>query len=166
MKKSVFSLMILVCLVMLTACGEPKINATSLETLEASAEKIKASLNGEKKAYFEIAMEFIYMDMGAAAFLTLMDLSDPDYIMNEARMKVKAEEIVRDISKQYHGKTADDILEIYVAFLKQEQVRIRDEFSELNESHSWSNEYELDKLEKRFAVNEAEINKIQAILEK
>lgn len=38
MKKSVFSLMILVCLVMLTACGEPKINATSLETLEASAE--------------------------------------------------------------------------------------------------------------------------------
>jgi Pyruvate/2-oxoacid:ferredoxin oxidoreductase gamma subunit len=88
--KNIFSV---IAVLMLTACGDPKIDASSDETMAESLQAIVDELPNEKKEQFKEAVTGIYM-VGAFAS------------MGSDKSK---EEIQAAIAAKLDGKTADEI---------------------------------------------------------
>ncbi|AKL98366.1 DUF6694 family lipoprotein [Endomicrobium proavitum] len=94
-----------VCAIFLFACsngfgGQPKIDASSIESITTSLNAIRASLPEEKKEAFEGAL------IATIFYAVMTDLGN-----STAGQKEKTEEEVLQIYKKYlNGKTADQII--------------------------------------------------------
>lgn len=78
----------------LAACSEPRLDATTSESMQASAEKVRASLPSEKQAEFMDAVTvlmFSHLDLGS------MLKDGPGNVESKMRQVL-------------HGKTADEVI--------------------------------------------------------
>ena len=93
------ALLFLVCL---SACGEDKIDGSSLEKFNTSTIKIHEKLKGDKQTLFGQAMLEIAQEIGG-------------YMMEAALRGEDPESSADDYIKTFNGKTADDVIKSYLA---------------------------------------------------
>ena len=93
MKKIVYLIGVFALTLMLTACGEPTIDASSEAAMEASMEEITKDMTEEEKMKFGLAIMSVTMKVG------MQNMADPE----------KAEEAVREA---LDGKTAEEVIEM------------------------------------------------------
>ena len=93
MKKFVTTACALTVAILLTACGDPKIDGSSDEAMKKSVQAIMESLPDEKKEEFKKTLTGIYMLGGLASLGS-----------NKSKEEVQAE-----ITAKLDGKTADEI---------------------------------------------------------
>ena len=95
------TLKIIVLALILAACGEPKIDASTEESMKSSMEQIKARMTTEERAEFEKAAQVVLM--------TEVDFKE----MMQAALRGEefdSEQVASDMKNRLDGMTAADIL--------------------------------------------------------
>ena len=93
------ALLFLVCL---SACGEEKIDGSSLEKFNQSTSKIHENLKGDKQILFGQAMLEIAQEIGG-------------YMIEASLRGDEQENSADNYIKTFNGKTADDVIKSYLA---------------------------------------------------
>ncbi len=96
MKFTIKTLSLIIIAISLAACGDPKFDGSSDESMKESLEKILVELPDEKKKDFKKAIAGIYVMGGLKA---------------KGSGKSKAE-VQAEITSELDGKTADEIIAI------------------------------------------------------
>jgi len=81
---------------LLTACGEPKLDTSSKESINTSMQEMMVDLSPEKQQKFKKTVVGLYM---LAAFTSAKD-------------GVTKEDVMAEVSSKLDGKTVDEIFEV------------------------------------------------------
>lgn len=80
----------------LTACGDPRLDGSSLDALTESSEKMMTKLSDEKEAQFGEAMQVIALkDLDVGAIIS---------------GRLAGEDAIKRLAKEVDGKTADEVI--------------------------------------------------------
>lgn len=98
-------LVLLVPILLLTGCFDPKVDGSSKEAFEASIKEVKADLNAEEAKKFDNALQVIAMSNVQGIGDVFMMVKDPDNFNNFLMTKVD-------------GMTAKEVIEEADAIVK------------------------------------------------
>lgn len=113
MKRNLRILAIALMAVFMAACsgGEPTMDTSTDEAMEASYTEIAESLSDDRRQEFEEALSSVYME-GA---------------LNHMESDMSEDEIMDRINEDVHGKTADDI----ISMAEDSEKRIQDKMQDM-----------------------------------
>lgn len=136
------TILLLITLVFVTGCSEPKINASSEESMKSSVEKVRNSLTQSKRQEFDNAIQIIAFNQ--------FDMQD--LIRQSA---VGAGNIEEKIRLSLDGKTGDQII--------QEADRIRADRAIREHQQALEEINELEALRIKSEIAREELNKFQVL---
>ena len=104
-------LVLLVPVMLLTGCFEPKVDGSSKETFEASIKEVKAKLNAEETKKFDNAMQVIAMSNVQGIGDVFMMVKDPDNFNNFLMTKIDgmtAKQVIEEADAIIKAKGKED----------------------------------------------------------
>jgi hypothetical protein len=101
-KKNKFIALGFLCAAVLVACSDPKMDASSDQTMKESMEKMATALPADKKQEFEEAV--------ANVILSIVGTEPPSGETSISAMEEKLEAVRKETHVKLHGKTAREII--------------------------------------------------------